>query len=88
MITYDYRCDAPDTERRMRMSIIPVVGPRGAIMALYQSQLIDETSQLPLGLLSMDLRAGQANARQEPAVLLMGSLCRDIAWPMEERNAM
>ena len=57
MITYEYRCDAPDTERRMRMSIRPVAGRRGVIMALYQSQLLDETPRLPSGLLSMDPRA-------------------------------
>ncbi len=89
MITYEYRCDAPDTERRMRMSIRPVVGRRGAIMALYQSQLLDETPRLPSGLLSMDPRTVEPLAGPEANPLVICSFCRDIAWPIgvPEANA-
>jgi hypothetical protein len=82
MITYEYRCDAPDTERRMRMSIRPVVGRRGVIMALYQSQLLDETPRLPSGLLSIDPRAIEAGAGLAANQLVICSFCRDIAWPI------
>ena len=82
MITYEYRCDAPDTERRMRMSIRPVAGRRGAIMALYQSQLLDETPRLPSGLPSMDPRRVAAHAGLGADPLVICSFCRDIAWPI------
>ena len=55
-VTYEYRCDAPDVERRMRMSISPVAGKGNVVMALYQSQLLAEAPRLPLGLLSMNHR--------------------------------
>ena len=66
----------------MRMSIRPVVGRRGAIMALYQSQLLDETPRLPSGLLSMDPRAVEPIAGPEANPLVICSFCRDIAWPI------
>ena len=89
MITYEYRCDAPDTERRMRMSIRPVAGRRGAIMALYQSQLLDETPGLPSGLLSMGTRADDAGKGLAADPLVICSFCRDVAWPIgvSEANA-
>ena len=89
MITYEYRCDAPDTERRMRMSIRPVAGRRGVIMALYQSQVLDETPRLPPGLLSMETRAVEVNAGLAADPLVICSFCRDVAWPIgvSEGNA-
>jgi hypothetical protein len=82
MITYEYRCDAPNTERRMRMSIRSVAGRGGVIMALYQSQLLDETPRLPSGLLSMDPQALEANAGPGADQLVICSFCRDVAWPI------
>jgi hypothetical protein len=82
VVTYEYRCDALSTERRMRMSITPVADQHGAIMAMYQSQLLDEAPRLPLGLLSMAPHAGEANTGEEPAPLVICSFCRDVAWPI------
>jgi hypothetical protein len=82
MITYEYRCDAPDMERRMRMSIRPVAGRRGVIMALYQSQLLDETPGLPSGLPSMGARAVEAGKGLGTDPLVICSFCRDVAWPI------
>jgi hypothetical protein len=89
MITYEYRCDAPDTERRMRMSIRPVTGRRDVIMALYQSQLLDETPGLMSGLLSMGARVVEAGKGLGTDPLVICSFCRDVAWPIgvSEANA-
>jgi hypothetical protein len=87
MITYDYRCDAPDTERRMRMSIRPMADRRGEIMALYQSQVLDETAGLPSGLLSMDPRVTEAGAGVGSVPLVICSFCRNVAWPIGAAEA-
>jgi hypothetical protein len=86
VIAYEYRCDAPDVERRMRMSISPVAGRGNVVMALYQSQLVAEAPRLPLGLMSMKDRTvpTEADSSDEPVVLC--SFCHDIAWPIGARQ--
>ena len=80
-VTYEFRCDAPATERKMRMSISPVPGRRGALMALYQSQIVTETPRLPLGLLSMDRRAPDS-PRPTGELVVLCSFCHDVVWPV------
>ncbi len=82
VVAYEYRCDAPDMERRMRMSISPVIRPCGPIMALYQSQIVDEAPRLPLGLLSADRRAAAAGRHPRGEQMVLCSFCHDIEWPI------
>ena len=86
VITYEYRCDAPDVERRMRMSISPVAGQGNVVMALYQSQLLAEAPRLPLGLMSMKHRAGATGAQSSDEQVVLCSFCHDIAWPIGARQ--
>jgi hypothetical protein len=80
-VTYEFRCDAPDTERRMRMSISLVNRRREAVMALYQSQIVAETPRLPLGLLSIDRRVRDTPRHYGELVVLCSS-CHDVVWPV------
>jgi hypothetical protein len=82
VITYEYRCDAPDAERRMRMSISPVRDRSGSVMALYQSQIVTEAPRLPLGLFSMERRAAPGIAYRRDEVVVLCSFCHDLAWPI------
>jgi hypothetical protein len=86
VITYEYRCDAPDVERRMRMSISPVTGQANAVMALYQSQLLAEAPRLPLGLMSMKHRAAATGAQSLDEQVALCSFCHDVAWPIGARQ--
>jgi hypothetical protein len=84
-VTYEYRCDAPDVERRMRMSISPVAGNGNVVMALYQSQLLAEAPRLPLGLLSMKHRGVTTAVQSSEEHVALCSFCHDIAWPIGAR---
>jgi len=86
-ISYEYRCDAPGTERRMRMSISPVRRRRGATMALYQSQMMLEAARPPLGLISLGLRSAQSRRSPEAPLLAICSFCHDVAWPIGAPDA-
>jgi hypothetical protein len=81
-VTYEYRCDAPDAERRMRMSIGPVQRPSGSIVALYQSQMVTDAPRLPLGLLSMEQRASPGIAAPQDDIVVLCSFCHNLAWPI------
>jgi len=81
-VTYGYRCDAPDAERRMRMSISPVRDRSGSVMALYQSQVVTEAPRLPLGLVSMERRASAHVAYRREQFVAFCSFCQDLAWPI------
>ncbi len=85
VITYEYRCDAPDVERRMRMSISPVAGQGNVVMALYQSQLLAEAPRLPLGLMSMKHRGVTTGVQSSDEHVALCSFCHDIAWPIGAR---
>jgi hypothetical protein len=82
VVTYEYRCDAPDAERRMRMSISPVRDRSGSVMALYQSQIVTEAPRLPLGLFSMERRAAPGTAYRHEELVVLCSFCHDLAWPL------
>jgi PAS fold len=82
VITYEYRCDAPDAERRMRMSISPVRDRSGSVMALYQSQIVTEAPRLALGLFSMERRAAPGIAYRRNELVVLCSFCHDVAWPI------
>ena len=86
-ISYEYRCDAPGTERRMRMSISPAVGERGSRMVLYQPQMLLEMPRLPAGLLSMDRRAIVDRTRSFGDTVVICSFCQDVAWPIGVHEA-
>lgn len=86
VIAYEYRCDGPDVERRMRMSISPVAGKGNVVMALYQSQLLAEAPRLPLGLMSMKHRAVATGAQSSGEQVALCSFCHDVAWPIGARQ--
>jgi hypothetical protein len=46
-ISFEYRCDAPDLERRMLMSISTVNCDGGETVILYQSQTLEERLRVP-----------------------------------------
>lgn len=79
---FDYRCDAPDMERRMRMSV-SLVSEGGEPMAvLYQSLLLSEEPRAPIPLFGADRLASHNKARPDDEILTLCSYCHVIAWPI------
>lgn len=79
-ITFEYRCDAPDQERRMLMSISTVVCDDGEAAILYQSQVLDARTRVPLGVFSAENNKLPYSIESRIAIC---SFCAKIAWPSE-----
>jgi hypothetical protein len=79
---FEYRCDSPIAERRMRMSITAVSDEAGVAAVLYQSQMLTETMRPPLRLFSRESRAvGDPQTAALPMVA-MCSFCHRVEWPL------
>ena len=81
---FDYRCDAPDKERSMRMSLSVVRGGGGFIALLYHSILLSETPRVPVPLFS---RAQQSVGEPGDPMVTVCSFCQRAAWPAGEPGA-
>lgn len=79
-VTFEYRCDAPDRARRMRMAITPVMSNGIVRAVLYQSIILEETPRPPMSLFEKIDRAG-GSGPGTPTVTLC-SYCHDVAWPV------
>jgi hypothetical protein len=63
-LTYEYRCDAPDLERLMKMSISALTSQGRLLGVLYQSTLLSAKDRVPLEFLS-----GASAALEEHRIL-------------------
>ena len=77
---FEYRCDAPAIERRMRMSLSLVRSAGQSFAVLYHSIVISETPRVPLPLFAFGARPDRARPRHGPVVTLC-SYCQRVAWP-------
>jgi hypothetical protein len=79
VVSYSYRCDAPDVRRDMRMSITPIMD-RGALVGLlYHSITLREASRSSIALLA----APTAAASFADPVVSICSYCKCIRLPVE-----
>ena len=76
-ITYEYRCDAPDQVRRMRMALTPVQ-IRTTMAVLYHSVVLEEYPRPHMSL----FEANRTNGEAETPTVTMCSYCHDVAWPI------
>lgn len=87
-IAFEYRCDAPDMARRMRMALTPVTVNGKVRAVLYQSVVLEETPRPPMSLFEKIDRACESSAGI--AMVTLCSYCHDVAWPIDapakERN--
>ncbi len=81
-IGFEYRCDAPAIERRMRMSLslIRVEGQPRAV--LYQSIILSETPRAPLPLFDSDLLDMLGHPSAARVLVTLCSYCQRVAWPL------
>jgi hypothetical protein len=83
-ISFEYRCDAPDRERRMLMSVSTVVCDGGETAILYQSQILDERMRVPLPILSAENYKRPYSIENRVSIC---SFCAKIAWPLAAGGA-
>ena len=79
-ITFTFRCDAPDTERRMKMSIGPLKIGGAIVGALYQATVLSERTRPLIRFLDAAAALEQYRADQSPIVALC-SFCAKVSLP-------
>ena len=80
-VGFEYRCDSPETERHMRMSLSLIRAGAAPAAVLYQSITISEMARVPLPLFAADLLTGRAPAGVDDVVVKLCSYCQRVAWP-------
>jgi hypothetical protein len=76
---FAYRCDAPDVERHMFMSISRIIEGTSSVAVLYQSIVVSETQRPPLPLFAFEMFAGPA--AEADRMVTLCSYCQMVAWP-------
>lgn len=85
-IAFAFRCDAPDVERRMKMTISPLRSGNKIIGVLYQSTILSERSRPPLRYL--DAATALEQYKDDAAPLISScSFCARIDWPAGSNDA-
>lgn len=72
VISFEYRCDSPDTIRRMRMSLRPLVEHQRVVAVLYQSILLEQVPRPRMSLFER-FETGE--------LVTLCTYCHDVAWP-------
>ena len=79
-IAFAFRCDAPEVERRMKMTISPLRSGKTIIGVLYQATILSERSRPPLRYL--DAATALEQYKDDGAPLIAScSFCAKIDWP-------
>lgn len=81
-MVYACRCDGPETERHMRMSMNPVSDRGHVVGVLYQSQLISESIRIPMALFSRDRLVQPGRSYRPEQIVTLCSYCHNVAWPV------
>ncbi|WP_293678458.1 hypothetical protein [uncultured Phenylobacterium sp.] len=81
---FEYRCDAPEVGRRMRMSISRVSGPGRRVRLLYQSQVLSAVSRPWMSLFEPQRIVEWARAEAAVPLVRMCGFCQRLAWPPDE----
>lgn len=76
---FTYRCDAPDVERHMFMSISRIVENAETAAVLYQSIVVNELHRPPLPLFAFEGLSERAALADR--IVTLCSYCQKVAWP-------
>lgn len=82
LISFEYRCDSPAVERRMRMSISAIRSDGETIAVLYQSQTLHQRSRIPMMIFSEEKWLREGMKYDDSQILGMCSYCHDVTWPV------
>jgi len=79
-VAFEYRCDAPDIRRSMRMSISRLIAPGQPVRLLYQSQLLSAAARPWMSVFEperiVELIRGESALPIQP----MCSVCQKLSW--------
>lgn len=80
-ISFEYRCDAPDTRRQMRMSVTGVRNREEVVALLYQSQLLSKVERPWLSLFAPQQIKRHSEQEVSLNLVVVCSYCHCVAWP-------
>jgi len=83
-VSFEYRCDAPDVERRMLMSISSVACGDDKAAILYQSQILEERVRVPMKLSPPENYKHAYGVENQTSIC---SFCAKVAWPVGAETA-
>lgn len=78
-ISFEYRCDAPDIERRMLMAVSVFEPENQPPLILYQSQIIDQCVRVPVPFL---VAGNYVKPYDDKSLASICSFCARVAWPI------
>ena len=78
---FAYRCDAPEVERNMFMSISRIAEGSETAAVLYQSVVVSELRRPPLPLFAFEGLGEQAPPAER--IVTLCSYCQKVAWPVQ-----
>ncbi|QUD89790.1 sensor histidine kinase [Phenylobacterium montanum] len=82
-LTYEYRCDAPDLERLMKMSVSALTCQERLLGVLYQSTLLSAKERVPLAFLSSREAAREEERVANLPIVTTCQFCANVttkAW--------
>lgn len=82
-VGFEYRCDEPEIERRMHMSLSLIGDEHAPAAVLYQSIVISETPRVPIPLFAADILTGRRAARPGARIVKLCSYCQKVSLPVE-----
>lgn len=77
--SFEYRCDAPEVERRMLMTVSFFEPDNSAPLILYQSQIIEERIRVPVPLFDA---TNYVKPYDDKDLASICSFCARVAWPV------
>lgn len=85
-VSFEYRCDAPDLRRDMRMSVSRFT--RGGVnFLLHQSQMVASSPRPWMSLFEAERIVEMARAAAGLPIVHLCSFCQRVAWPEAKRDS-
>jgi hypothetical protein len=82
-VCFEYRCDAPDLRREMRMTMTPILGEGGVRGILYHSVTLAASPRPTIGLFA---RSAARDGDSGLPLLGVCSYCKDVRFPAGEKE--
>jgi hypothetical protein len=82
-VDFEYRCDAPDVRRTMRMAVSRLCLPGAAPGLLYQSQILAAVNRPWVSLFEPERIIERIRQDHGVPIVRMCSFCQRVAWPKE-----
>lgn len=83
VVSYAFRCDGPDVERRMRMSMAPLDQGDEPLGVLYHSIILSECVRAPMPLFEPAAMQAYFDRERTRAIVTLCSYCHAVAWPLD-----